>query len=516
MLAVSAVAPDAARAESVLRLIPQADLKNLDPIWTTAAITQNHGFMIYDTLFGLDGKMQPKPQMVDTWTTSPDGMKWSFTLRKGMKWHDGTPVTAKDVVASLNRWSKRAVDGEAIMSRAESLVAKDDLTFELTFKEAFGPVLQVLANPALPPFIMREKDAQTDPFEQVKEQIGSGPFVFAKDEWEPGHKVVYRKFKDYLPRSEPADGFAGGKVVKVDKVEWIYIPDSAVATQALLSGEMDAFEQPTYDLLPLLKKDKNITVKVLDPLGKMGHIRPNFLYPPFNNVKAREALTLLVDQKQFLAAMVGNPDYEKECYAIFMCGSPLATDVGAAPYEKANIEKAKQLFKEAGYNGEPVVVMNPSDQPVISTIALVIADQLHKAGVNVDVQTMDWSTETSRRAKKDKPGQGSPGWNIFTTWWTGIPMSNPITSFPLVTSCDQKNWFGWPCDEAIEKLRKDFIAAPTPEAQKKVAEAIQKRFYEFFPYVNTGQFTAPVAWRNTLVGVPNALLFVAWNIEKKG
>lgn len=514
-LAVFALAPVSARAESVLRLVPQADLKNLDPHWTTAAITQNHGFMIYDTLFGLDSKMQPKPQMVDKWSVGADGLKWSFTLRPGMKFHDGSPVTAKDAVASVIRWAKRATDGQAMMGQAESMVATGELSFDLTFKTKFGPVLQVLANPALPAFIMREKEAMTDPFEQVKEQIGSGPFVFAKDEWEPGHKVVYRKFKDYLPRPEPADGFAGGKVVKVDKVEWIYIPDSAVATQALISGEVDAYEQPTYDLLPLLKKDKNITVKVLDPLGKMGHVRPNFLYPPFDNVKAREALTLLVDQKQFLAAMVGNPEYEKECYAIFMCGSPLATDVGAAPYEKANIEKAKQLFKEAGYNGEPVVVLNPTDQQVISTIALVIADQLRKAGVNVDVQSLDWSTVTTRRTSKDKPGPGSSGWNIFTTWWTGIPMASPITSFPLVTSCDQKNWFGWPCDEQIEKLRKDFIAAATQEEQKKVAEALQKRFYEFFPYVNTGQFTAPVAWRNTLVGVPDALLFVAWNIEKK-
>jgi peptide/nickel transport system substrate-binding protein len=512
--AMLTLAPATVRAESVIRMIPQADLKNLDPHWTTAAITQNHGYMIYDVLFALDSKLEPKPQMIDKWTASPDGMKWSFTLRPGMIFHDHSPVTAKDAVASVSRWAKRATDGQAMMAQAESLVATGDLTFELTLKNKFGPVLQVLANPALPAFIMREKEAMTDPFEQVKEQIGSGPFVFDKDEWAPGNKTVYRKFKHYVSRSEPSDGFAGGKVVKVDKVEWVYIPDTAVATQALISGEVDAFEQPPYDLLPLLKKDKNITVKVLDSLGKYGHIRPNFLYPPFDNVKAREALMLLIDQKQFLAAMVGNPEFEKECFSIFICGAPLATEAGAEPYKKANLEKAKQLLKEAGYKGEPVVVMTPTDQQIIGNIATLIADQLRQAGVNVDLQSMDWSTETTRRTKKDPPAQG--GWNIFTTWQSGYPMTSPITSFPLVTSCDQKNWFGWPCDEAIEKLRAQFLTAGTLDEQRKIAEAIQKRYYEFLPYANTGQFFAPVAWRNTLVGVPNALLLEFWNIEKKG
>ena len=504
-----------AQAETVMKVVPQADLKNLDPIWTTAAITQNHGYMIYDTLFAMNSKLEPKPQMVDTWTKSADGLQWSFTLRKGQKWHDGTPVTAKDVAASLTRWGKRATDGGALMARVATMTAKDDLTLEVKMKEPFGPMLDVLANPALPAFIMREKDAMTDPFQQVPEAIGSGPFVFAKDEWVPGNKVVYRKYKDYVARSEPSDGFAGGKVVKLDKVEWIYIPDTNTAVQALLKGEVDAIEQPPYDLLPLMKRDRNIVVKVLDPLGKMGHIRPNFLYPPFNDVRARQALWLLIDQKEFLSAMVGTPEYEKECWAVFMCGSPLESPNHADAYKKADMAKAKKLLQESGYKGEPIVIMQPTDQQLIGTIALVIAQKLRDIGANVKLEAMDWSTLTSRRPKQDQPGPGSPGWHIFTTWWTGGPMSSPITSAPLATSCDKKNWFGWPCDDQIEKLRADFIKAGTPAEQKKVADDIQKRFYEFLPYVNTGQFTAPVAWRTSLTGVPDSLLFVAWNIEKK-
>jgi peptide/nickel transport system substrate-binding protein len=513
--AVLALAAPALAQEKVLRLVPQADLKNLDPIWTTAAITINHGYMIYETLFALDSKLQPQPMMVDTWTRSQDGMKYSFKLRSGMKWHDGSPVTAKDAVASLTRWGKLPTRGGAMMSRVASLQVTDELGFELTLKEKFGPVIETLADPALPVFIMREKDAMTDPFEQVKEQIGSGPFVFAANEWVAGSKVVYRPFKDYKPRSEPSDGFAGAKVVKVDKVEWVYLPDPNTATQALLKGEVDAFEQPTYDLLPLLQKDANITVKVLDKLGKMGHLRPNHLHPPFNNVKAREALTLLVDQEEFLAAMVGNPDFQQKCYAIFMCNAPFSLDKYADGVKTANVARAKQLFAEAGYKGEEIIVLHPTDQQLIGQNSLVIVEKLKEAGVNAKLEAMDWSTLTSRRTVQDAPGPGSRGWHIFPTWWTGIPMASPITNAPLVASCDRKNWFGWPCDEQIEKLRAEFVAAGTKDEQMKAVDGLQKRFYETFLYVNTGQFTAPVAWRKNLVGVPEALLFVAWNIEKK-
>jgi len=501
--------------EKVLRLVPQADLKNLDPLWTTAAITINHGFMIYDTLFALDSKLQVQPQMVDTFTRSADGMKWTFKLRPGMKWHDGTAVTAKDIVASLNRWGKLPTRGGAMMSRVGSNTAIDELTFELVLKDKFGPLTETLADPSLPVFMMREKDAMTDPFEQVKEAIGSGPFVFVKEEWVAGSKVVYRPFKDYKPRSEPSDGMAGAKIVKVDKVEWIYLPDPNTATQALLKGEVDAFEQPTYDLLALLQKDPNITVKVLDKLGKMGHLRPNHLHPPFNNVKAREALTLLVDQEEFLAAMVGKQEFQQQCYAVFMCNAPFTTEKYSEAHRKANLAKAKQLFAEAGYKGEEIIVLHPTDQQLIGQNSLVIVEKLKEAGIKAKLEAMDWSTLTSRRTVQDAPGSGSRGWHIFPTWWTGIPMASPITNAPLAASCDKKNWFGWPCDEQIEKLRADFISAGDKDSQMKAVDGLQKRFYEFFPYVNTGQFVAPVAWRKTLVGVPDALLFVAWNIEKK-
>jgi peptide/nickel transport system substrate-binding protein len=504
-------------AETVLKLVPQADLRNLDPIWTTASITANHGYMVYDTLFALDSKLQPQPQMVDSYTVSDDGLVYTFKLRDGMTFHDGSPVEAVDVVASIRRWSAKRSDGLAMMERTKSLETPDTKTFVLTLTERFGPAIQVLANPTLPLFIMREEEAKTDPNTQVTVIIGSGPFVFEKEKWVPGSKVVYSKFDEYVPRSEPSDGFAGGKVVKVDKVEWLYIPDTNTATQALLAGEVDAYEIPPIDLLPMLEADPNITVKVLDKLGKMGHIRPNHRHFPFNNVKARQALQLLVDQTSFLAAQVGNPKLEEVCYSVFMCNSPYSTTAYAEPWMKQDKAKAKALLKEAGYNGEPLVVLVPTDQQIIYNNILVMVGLLKEIGVNVDAQSMDWSTLTSRRPKTEDPNkEPNVGWHIFPTWWTGYNMSSPLTNQPLVSTGDEKSaWFGWPKDDLTEKLRADFIAAGTQEERVKITEALQKRFYEHMHYINTGQFVTPVAWRNTLTGVPDALLFVAWNIEKK-
>ena len=514
----AAFAGAGAAQETTLRLVPQADLKNLDPVWTTAAITANHAYMVYDTLFALDSELEPQPQMVGDYEISDDGLTYTFTLRDGLLFHDGSPVEAKDAVASIERWSAKRSDGMAMMDRAESLEAVDDKTFVLKLKEKFGPTLTVLANPTLPLPVMREEEAMTDPNEQVTEVIGSGPFVFEKDQWVPGDKVVYSRFEDYVPRDEPSDGFAGGKVVKVDRVEWIYIPDTNTATQALLAGEVDAYEIPPIDLLPVLEADPNIEVKVLDPLGKMGHIRPNHLYPPFDNVKARQALQLLVDQEAFLAAQVGNPQYEKVCYAVFLCDSPFETAAYTEPWQQQDKERAKQLLAEAGYDGEPVVVMVPTDQQIIYNNVLVMIDLLKEIGVNVDAQSMDWSTLTSRRPKMEDPReQPNVGWNIFPTWWTGYNMSSPLTNQPLVATGDPESaWFGWPTDEETEELRTQFIAAQTREEQMAAIEALQKRFYEFIPYINTGQFVTPVAWRTSLQGIPDALLFVAWNIEKTG
>ena len=249
-----------------LRVALHSDLKIVDPIWTTALITVNHGYMIYDTLFALDEKLAVKPQMVDRYETSADKLTWTFTLRDGLEWHDGKPVTAEDCVASIKRWGARDAMGQKLMSYVAELAAPDAKTIRMTLKEPYGLVLQTLAKPgASVPFMMPQRVAETDPQKQITEYVGSGPFIFKADEWRPGEKAVYLKNPKYKPRSEPASGLSGGKVAKVDRVEWIWIADAQTQVNALINGEIDLVEAPPHDLLPLIAEDKNIELFVFNP-----------------------------------------------------------------------------------------------------------------------------------------------------------------------------------------------------------------------------------------------------------
>ncbi|MGI9332460.1 MAG: ABC transporter substrate-binding protein [Gammaproteobacteria bacterium] len=508
-----------AYAQSVLRVVPQADLKNLDPVWTTAIITSNHGYMVYDVLFAMDRELKPQPQMVDTYERSADGLLWTFKLREGLTFHDGSPVEALDAVLSLKRWAARMSAGQTLFNTVDDVVATGPLTFEIRFKSLFGPVLEALANPGNPAVIMREEEALTDPYEQIKEVVGSGPYIFKRDEWEPGHKVVYVKNEAYRPRPEPASGFAGGKLAHFDRVEWIYVPDSNTATQALLTGKVDILDKPPPDLLPLMEQSPDVTTEVINKLGFQGMIRPNHLIPPFDNPKARQALLYLVgDQTDHLAAMVGNRALETPCWAVMVCGTPLGVDNGIGEWNRpdhaANLEKAKQLLSESGYNGEPIVLMDPTDFEVIHNMSIVTAQKLRDAGVNVDLQAMDWSTLTSRRPVKKAPDQDAAGYHLFHTYSPGGYAADPLANGALGSSCDQSNWFGWPCDDELEKMRLEFITV-APEKRVDLARRYQRRYYEVVPYVPLGQFLAPIAYRSDLTGILEAERLILWNIQRK-
>jgi peptide/nickel transport system substrate-binding protein len=503
-----------ARAETVLRYVPNGDLRVLDPIWTSAAITLNYGQMVYDVLVTTDSKFQPKLQMAESYTRSPDGMRWTFTLRPGLVFHDGTKVRAQDVAASIRRWAKRVPAGQAIAARAASIDAVDDRTVEIVLNRPFGPLLEALASPILAPFVMREKDANTDAFQQVKTTIGSGPFTFDATAYRPGDVVVYHKFPGYVPRAEPADGYSGGKIARLDTVEWKYLPDTATAVSALQTGEVDFLETVPVDLVPLLKTKPDITLDVLNTAGFIGTIRPNAAHKPFSDPRARQALLLLTDQVEFAAAVAGDPALARPCAAVFVCGTPYATNAGTDPWKKTDVARARQLLAASGYRGEPVVLLDPVDQPEIHVIALLTADALKKAGVTVDLQSMDWSTVITRRNTREAPSANKSGWDLAFTLWSGFSLSSPLTNTPLVTSCDGSNLYGWPCDEPLEKLRGDFLDASSDADRMHVIEQLQARYFDVVPYVSTGIFLRQVAYRSNLSGVLKTPYPVMWNISK--
>ena len=508
--ATISVMPVAAQTKT-LKIIPHANLAILDPIWTTAYISRNHGYMIYDTLFGttVDGKI--KPQMVEKWTTSADKKTWTFTLRDGQEWHDGKPVVSEDIVASIKRWASRDTFGGNFAGFVEKYETPDAKTFIIVLKEPYGLVLESLGKPSSNvPFMMPKRIADTPGTEQIKEHIGSGPFKFVPTEFKPGEKVLYLKNDKYKPRAEAADGTTGGKVVNVDRVEWVLIRDPQTQLNALLAGEVDLIEQPAFEQYATLKTKPDITIHDFQPAGVQFILRFNHLHPPFNNVKIRQAAMVALGQIEHLKTQVGTPGMYKFCKSIFPCGTPLASDNTGIYTGSANPVLAKKMLDEAGYKGEPVLLMRPTDLAAIAKLPLVAKQQLEQAGFKVDMQQMDWATLVARRAKKDAPSAG--GWNAFMTAWVAGDILNPVTMAMLNAKGDT-GWFGWQNDPEIEALKGKFVRANTDAEKKKLAEQLQLRAIETATHVHLGQYSNPAAVRKNVSGMLQGGQ-VYWNIKK--
>jgi len=503
-----------AAAQTTLRVVKHADLKIVDPIWTTAYITRDHGYMIYDTLFATDAGGQIKPQMIDKYDLSADKLTWTMTLRDGLLWHDGTPVTAEDCVASIRRWGAKDAMGQKMLSFVKDMPVVDARTFRIVLNSPTGLVLTALGKPSSNvPFMMPKRVAATSPNEQISDYTGSGPFVFRKDEWKPGDRSVYVKWDNYKPRAEPASGLAGGKVAKVDRIEWRQLADQQTAVNALIAGEVDFIEAPSHDLLPILRKDANVKLVDWNPLGNQYAFRFNATAKPFDSAKIRQAVVLALNQEDFLQAVVGDKQYYKTCKALFVCGSPLASDKGMDGLVESNFAKSQALLKEAGYDGTPIVLLHSTDLAILTNLGPVAKQLLEKGGFKVDMQSMDWASVVARRAKKDPPAQG--GWHAMLTSWTSADILNPVATAFLNASCD-KAPFGWPCDAEMEKLRDDYARATDPAKQKALAEAVQVRWTQYPTHVHLGQWYQPGAARKNVDGVVVAPASVFWNISKTG
>src|SRR5262247_4401360 len=326
---VLAAAAAPASAQTTLRVVMHSDLKIVDPIWTTAYIARNHGYMVYDTLFAMDAKGEIRPQMVDKYEVSADKLTYTMTLRDGLVWHDGKPVTAEDCVASIKRWAAKDSLGQKMYSFVKEMPVVNPKSFRIVLKEPTGLVLGALGKPSSNvPFMMPKRVAETDPNTQIADSTGSGPFIFKKDEWKPGDKAVYVKNPNYKPRGDVPSALAGAKVVKVDRVEWRSIPDHQTAINALLAGEIDFMEAPPHDLYPVLKQDANVRLFVANPLGNQYTFRFNVLHKPFDNAKVRQAVFYAFNQEDFLKGVIGDSAYYKTCKSFFPCGSPLSTTKG--------------------------------------------------------------------------------------------------------------------------------------------------------------------------------------------
>lgn len=508
IVTLSAVAQD-----KVLRVVPHSNLNILDPIWTTQYMARNHGYMVYDTLFGTDEKNKIQPQMVEKWTESPDHRLWTFTLRAGLAFHDGAPVTGEDVVASLSRWGKRDAMGQKLASFVERMDSPQPNTFRIFLREACGFVLEALGKPSSNvPFIMPKRIADTPADKQIEDATGSGPYIFAKNEFKPGDKAVYLKNTKYVPRKEPPSGTAGGKRVYVDRVEWnLALRDAQAQVNALSRGEVDIIEQPAFESYAPLKADKNVQVVNSNPLGFQYMCRFNHLHPPFNNRKIREAALAAMPQEPFLRAQVGVKEFYHSCPSMFTCNTPYASAKGSDIQSKSSMKKAQELLKSSGYDGTPVVIMKPTDLAAIQKLPDVAAQLLRQAGFKVDLQAMDWNTVVTRRSKKEAPANG--GWNMFCTAWVAPDIWNPIAN-PAVGAMGEKSWFGWPSDDEIEKLRDQFARETDATRKKTLAEDIQARAFAIGTHAPLGEYIEPLAARRNITGFVTGPGNLYWNIKK--
>jgi peptide/nickel transport system substrate-binding protein len=504
--------PSVARAQNarVLKFVPQAAYSVPDPIWTTAIIVATHAFMVWDTLYGVDLKLAPHPQMCAGHEVSSDGLTWTFTLRPGLLWHDGEKVRAIDATTSIRRWAERDSFGQRIAALTAEMKPLDDTRFQIRLTRPFPLMLYALG--AQNCFIMPERMAKQPAKEPIKEFVGSGPFRFRADQWVSGVRAVYERFDKYLPRQEAPEYTAGGKVVHFDRVEWSVQPDPGTAASALQAGEVDWIDQPLFDLVPLLKKSDGVRVQALDPFGLTGIILMNHLHPPFNNAKIRHAVLAAVDQHEFVAAVLGDQtEYATLPVGYFTAGTPLANDAGMqALTGKRDLAAARKAVQEAGYNGAKVLLMDPTDQVQQHAMAQVTASLFTKLGLNVEVMAMDWGSLLSRRASTKPPAEG--GWNCLNTRLSGLDMSNPASIG--LRGNGLKGWFGWPDAPQFVSLREQWFDAPDLAAQQKIARQEQLAAFEVVPYVPLGQWAQPTAFRSDLTGFlrsPNPLF---WNVRR--
>ncbi len=500
-------------AARVLRLVPHADLANFDPIWTPAYIARNAGLLVWDTLYGIDANLHPQRQMVEAEEVSADGLTWTFRLRPGLKFHDGEPVLAKDAAASINRWSAREPMGLMIKAIENELAAVDDRTFRWTLKKPYPKMLLALGKISTPCcFVMPARIAATDPFKQISEYVGSGPTRFVRNEWVPGAKAVFERFPDYLPRQEPASWLAGGKRIAADRIEWVVMPDPATAAAALQNGEIDWWEIAIPDLVPMLRKNRNVIVEVSDSLGWIGLLPINHLFPPFNDVRARRAILMAMSHEDYMRAFVGeNDSLWKTLPGYFTPGTPLYNEEGGEILKgPRKLDAAKRLLAESGYAGQPVTCMAAQDLPHHKAWGDVTVDLLTRLGMKVDYAALDWGTVVARRAQKAPPGQG--GWHVYHTSLAGVDCVDATNKWIRADASLAVN--GWASSPPVEAEVAAWFEAKTLDEERAVARRLNKAALDHVVYAPLGFYLRHYAWRKNVTGVSQGPAPFFWGVSK--
>jgi peptide/nickel transport system substrate-binding protein len=517
-VAATLATPSLSRAQRgadprVMRFVPQAALANTDPVATLSGVAVNHGYYVWDTLYGIDSRMRPQPQMAEGHSVSDDGLRWTIRLREGLLFHDGEPVRARDCAASLRRWGSRDTFGRTFAAAVAEYETPDDRTLVIRLQQRFPLLLDAIAKAGTSPaFIMPERVAATDALRPLTEVVGSGPYRFLASEFVPGSRAAYARFDRYRPRDEAPEWTAGGKVAHFERIEWHMMPDAATASAALQAGEVDWWEQVSADLIPVLRRSRDIVIANGDPAGYMGVLRFNHLHPPFDKPAVRRAVLAAVNQADFMAAVTGNDASAYNiCHAFFPCTTPYGRAPEADPMATPSLDRARALLRESGYAGEKVIMLNPADFPSIAPLGLIAHDLMTRIGFNMDFVSTDWGSVLQRIVNRTPPAQG--GWNVFPVWWSGMGIVTP-TQNALIRGQGINGWSGWYESAEMEALNARWLAAPDEAARLAVGAQMQDLAFRDVPTVPLGQFFIRTAHRRNLAGVLEGPRPVPWNVRR--
>jgi peptide/nickel transport system substrate-binding protein len=498
--AASLAAPRIASAQAAtLKFVPYTDLAVLDPIVTGNYSVRNHALMVWDTLYGVDETYAAQPQMVEGHTVENDGRLWTLTLREGLRFHDNTPVLARDAVASLRRWAVRDAIGRALLEQTDELSAPTDRTIVFRLKAPF-PLLPFALGKHVGNVmvVMPQRLAETDPAKAVPEIVGSGPYRYLAAERLQGALNAYGKFDGYIPRPSGTPSLlAGPKIAHFARVEWHTIPDAATAVAALQKGEMDWVEQPSPDHLPSLKRATGVALDVLDPAGSYRYIRLNHLVPPFDDPAIRRAALAAVGQTDMMIAAAGeDPALRRTGIGFFAPGSPMASTAGmAALRDPPDLEAARRLLAATAYKGGLVRISVAATVAPLFAMGQVLAEAWKKIGFNVEFEALEIAAFLQRLAMQVPAEQ--KGWNASTDGFAGAIANDPVLNTNL-RGTGRSGTFGWFDSPGMEALRNRFLAATELAEKQAICHEMQALCFQEVPYIPAGVALATTAYRRDL------------------
>jgi peptide/nickel transport system substrate-binding protein len=505
--------PAIAQRNKSLSIVPQATLNSVDPIWSTSQVSRNLGYMVFEPLYGRDAQGVPRFQMVQEDAVEDDGKRWTMRLRPDLRFHDGTNVLARDCVASVRRWLKRDTVGITLASRLDGLEAVDDRTIVWRLSKPFPPLRALLSKVVQPVLMMPERIALTDPFKQITEVIGSGPFRWLPDEYVIASHAAFARFDQYAPRDEPPSYMAGGHRVLLDRVEWKMIPDAATAANALVTGEVDWVEIPLPDLLPQLRKAPKIRTGVLDKAGQIMFLRPNHLIAPTNLATVRQTMLAAMNQTEVVSAVMGSdPENGISPVGFLATGKNEVDDAGLETIRKRHTKaELKTMLEKSGYTGEKLVLLHATDHIFFNPMGSVVAQMLTDAGFVVDDQAMDWGTVQTRRTSREPLNKG--GWSMFPSV-VAVTEYRDLLLTGFMRGNGKDGWFGWPSDARMEEIYGEWIGSSDPAEQTRLERAYQLQGLASLPFIPLGRFRQTSGWRDNVSGLLEGPSVVFWNISK--